>query len=316
MKNSDLVKMNLKRVLLALAIFAILSELILRYGFGFCDTVLFKADPDFEYISQPNQDRHRFGSHIAYNEASMRSEAIDTNALHILALGDSVLNGGTLTDQGSLATTLLSKQLTKEMKKQVQVLNVSAGSWGPDNAFAYLKKYGDFNSKLLITVFSSHDYNDNMTHEDIVGIHPSYPKKQYILAWMELVDRYLIPRVKRLFPANETDEETRDKALMINKNGKTMNTGFKDIALYAQSENIPLLVFFHPEVKELKENKYSDSGKKVISFYEKLGVPVVKLLETGYKTSYYRDEIHLNEKGQYHLFDVMNKEVEKILLNE
>lgn len=68
-------------------------------------------------------------------------EAVDSSAFIVLGLGDSVINGGVLTDQDSLATTRLSELLSKLIRKKVQVLNVSAGSWGPDNCEAYLNRY-------------------------------------------------------------------------------------------------------------------------------------------------------------------------------
>ncbi|HNR53629.1 MAG TPA: hypothetical protein PKJ19_00560, partial [Flavobacteriales bacterium] len=99
------------------------TEIVLRYGFGFCDAVLMRADPHYEYIAQPMQDRHRFGRHIAYNSLSMRCEEPDTNAVIILGCGDSVINGGSLADQDSLATTILSARLSQEWGRKVQVLN-------------------------------------------------------------------------------------------------------------------------------------------------------------------------------------------------
>ena len=50
-----------KKVILGFAIILILGiEVFLRLYFGFCDAVLMKEDPDFEYIAQPNQKRFRF----------------------------------------------------------------------------------------------------------------------------------------------------------------------------------------------------------------------------------------------------------------
>ena len=89
------------------------------------------------------------------------------NEKRILVFGDSVLNGGSLTDHKKLATTLLEKSLQKSCDPLIRVLNISAGSWGPDNAFSYLKKHGDFNASAIVLFFSSHDAHDNMYHEKI-----------------------------------------------------------------------------------------------------------------------------------------------------
>jgi hypothetical protein len=58
-----------------------------------------------------------------------------------MVFGDSVINGGNLTDHGSLGTTILQDRLGKLNHKHVIVGNVSAGSWGP-GIVAYVKQYG------------------------------------------------------------------------------------------------------------------------------------------------------------------------------
>ena len=59
----------------------------------------------------------------------------------VICFVDSVLNGGSLTDQKDLATTLLEKKL-KEVTPDAYVGNISAGSWGPGNWRAYADEYG------------------------------------------------------------------------------------------------------------------------------------------------------------------------------
>ena len=93
-------------------------------------------------------------------------------------------------DQDSIATTLFSKETG------MQMLNISSGSWGPDNCAAYLKEKGTFGAKAMVLVCSSHDAFDIMSHVPVVGIYPEYPDRQYKLAIWEVIDRYLIPRIK------------------------------------------------------------------------------------------------------------------------
>ncbi|MFN4147524.1 MAG: hypothetical protein ACK4GN_16985, partial [Runella sp.] len=177
-----------------LAILLLIGELILRFVFGFCDAPLYIEDADFEYVLAPNQHRFRFLNVVRTNEVSMRSDPIapqDTTV--VLLVGDSVVNGGNPTDHDDLASTLLEKKLTQHYQHRVRVLNVSAGSWGPDNAFAFLKKKGFFNADLVCLVTSSHDAYDNMSHHQLVGLDPNYPNKQFAVAWVELWVRYLYP---------------------------------------------------------------------------------------------------------------------------
>lgn len=47
----------------------------------------------------------------------------------------------------------------------------------------------------MFLLVSSHNAHDNMTFEPVVGIHPSYPKENYKLAYWELLERYILPRI-------------------------------------------------------------------------------------------------------------------------
>ena len=124
------------------------SEVALRTVWGFCDAPLSIASDKYEYIFAPNQNRHRFKKHIKYNSFSQRSEEPKKGKKKWLGCGDSVINGGSQTDQKDIASTLF------EEKTGVQMLNISAGSWGPDNCAAYLNEKGTFDAEGIILVVS------------------------------------------------------------------------------------------------------------------------------------------------------------------
>ena len=287
--------MKIKYLVIGFLVFALASELFLRYYLGFCDAVLIKEDPDYEYIAQPDQNRFRFRNHVIYNSFSMRNGPVDTAAIRILVFGDSVINGGVLTDQDALATELLSKWISDSTGINVQLLNVSAGSWGPDNCFAYLKKHGDFGAKAILLVVSSHDAFDNMNFENIVGKSESYPDYQYRIAWMELIERYLIPNLKQLLKPDNDDPYA---GLAINKNAPEFNSGFKGIAEYAEAHSIQLAIFLHAERKETEAGAYDDKGKQIIDFTSERHIMLIPELKNPLSEDDYRDVIHPNEQGQ------------------
>jgi len=271
-------------------------EIFLRLHYGFCDAVLIKEDSNFEYIAKPNQQRYRFGKHINYNKESMRSEEIDSTAIIILGFGDSVINGGTLTEQDSLATTILSDSLSTIKGQKVQFLNISAGSWGPDNCYAYLKKYGNFGAKSIYLFVSSHDAYDNMNFQKIVGINQSFPDKQYLLALYELVDRYLIPRLKSIF--KKTVSNSDNLGINKKKDNSVFNTGFLSFLSYSKEKNIPLVIFLHAERAELKNGIYNEQGQEIIQFAKSNNIQLISDLDNGLSINEFRDNIHINEKGQ------------------
>jgi hypothetical protein len=210
-----------------------------------------------------------------------------------LGFGDSVINGGALTDQDSLATTIIESKYRQDHGDGFRFLNISAGSWGPDNCAAYLNKYGPFNAKMLILFVSSHDAHDNMTFERTVGVHQSYPDRPYPLAMFELVDRYIKPR---LFGA--IADTTRTNELMINKNGPAFNPGFEFFKSYTQQHNIPLVVCLHAETKEIEAGKFNDQGAEILEFCARNEIKVISGLDIGEQLTDFRDDIHINESGQ------------------
>lgn len=292
----------------------VIIELTLRFKFGFCDALLYQSSDKYEYIAQPNQDRYRLGAHIRCNSYSQRNnEEPDSIKTKILGLGDSVLFGGTWMDQDSLATTLFSQETG------MQMLNISAGSWGPDNCAAYLKEKGTFDAQAMVLVCSSHDAYDIMSFFPVVGNFPTYPDKQYPLAICELIDRYLIPRGKMLFAkysAKLDPDATVVKAAQhtsVAKKSATFNPGFDQLKAIADSLHIPFAIYLHAETGELQQDSYNEMGQQICQWAETNKVLLMKGLKNGEKPEMYKDIIHLNEKGQRHLASCLEQLVNELL---
>lgn len=295
-------KKNLKLLLsFVLLVLFIAIELVLRFCFGFCDAVLYQSSPAYEYIAQPNQHRYRFFSHIDYNSFSQRSEEPDSAKNIILGLGDSVIFGGTMLDQDSIATTLFSKETG------MQMLNISSGSWGPDNCAAYLKEKGTFGAKAMVLVCSSHDAFDVMGHIPVVGIYPNYPDKQYKLAIWEVIDRYLMPRIKVYFRGKQLldpDAQVVEKVKSdegVAKKALNFDPGFDQLLQISEEKHIPFFIYLHPEVGEVMSRKYKEGGLMIMEWAKTHHVKLIDGLNEGVTVDMYRDVIHLNEKGQRNL---------------
>ncbi|HCN53913.1 MAG TPA: hypothetical protein DIS88_09035 [Prevotella sp.] len=295
-------------VLLLLVLIVLLAsvEILARKVFGFCDALLYEPSNRYEYIQQPNQDHYRFFAHIHYNAYSQRSDAPNPHRRIILGLGDSVLFGGTMLDQDSIATSLFSKETG------MQMLNIACGSWGPDNCAAYLKEKGMFGAKAMFLVVSSHDAHDNMSFQPVVGIYPNYPDKQYSFALWEIIDRYVRHRVSSLFhskklldpDAQVADGQTNEK---VARKAISFNPGFEQLRLMADSCHIPLIVYLHGEVGEVEERKFNEMGKEILAWASAHRVKLVNGIQYGETKDMYRDAIHFNNKGQRHLADVMER---------
>jgi hypothetical protein len=312
------------RILILIVLLAGTAEIVLRVKYGFCNSPLYISDPDFEYIYAPNQDVKRFGYTLRTNHFSMRNEEVlPTDSLVILLIGDSVVNGGSLTDQDSIASTIMEKRFLHDFKTRVRVLNISAGSWGPDNIAAYLKKYGTFKAKLICLVTSSHDAHDIMSHQSPVGIDPGMPDKQYKVALYELWDRYgwmffyfYHTFYDSLFSSPKTDQnpqkETTDPANTesakqeelnnagIRKPGLTFNPGYEQLHELARQQSIPFFIYLHPEISEIESGRFNDQGEEIIDFAKKKNIRLINELGFCVSTKLYRnmDVVHYNSQGQ------------------
>lgn len=304
-------KLKIKHCLLGISLIVILLELILRYVFGFCDAVLYQSSPAYEYIAQPNQHRYRFFSHIDYNSYSQRSEEPDSTKTIVLGLGDSVIFGGTMLDQDSIATTLFSKETG------MQMLNISSGSWGPDNCAAYLKEKGTFGAKAMVLVCSSHDAFDVMSHIPVVGIYPNYPDKQYKLAIWEVIDRYLMPRIKVYFRGKQLldpDAQVVEKVKSdegVAKKALNFDPGFDQLLQISEEKHIPFFIYLHPEVGEVMSRKYKEGGLMIMEWAKTHHIKLIDGLNEGVTVDMYRDVIHLNEKGQRNLANSLKKMINR-----
>lgn len=290
-----------------LFLFLIVSEIILRFLIGLGNVAIYREDKDYEYFYESNQDVYRFGNHIVTNEYGMRSKTVDKKKKFIiLEFGDSVLNGGAHVDQNELATTIEENELNENFNDQVQILNISAQSWGISNAFAFMEKHGDFNANLIVLVFSSHDLNDNMHFRKVVGEHNAWPDQQPALALTDLWLRFLWPPVKRFFSGEEEYEYLKGF------DDSRLNPGWEKFFKYSNKMNIPILVYLHASQKEIEEGIYDHQGKKIMKMCKNRNVRIITDLNA-FKNSNdaFIDNIHLNEAGHLIMAELLLPELEK-----
>ena len=280
-----------------------IGEIFARYYLGLGTPPLSISDPRIEYMFKPNQDVYRFGNHFITNQYGMRSEPFSkkksSNELRIMVFGDSVVNGGNLTDHAKLATSILKEKLTKILSKNVVVGNISAGSWGPGNWLAYTKEYGFFDADIIILVISSHDYIDNPTFQPLDK--NTHPTKQPVSALLEGIERYLpryLPQIPTKSIATENHQYIPDETEVKKGLGDLKN--FLELA---KNNSNNVFVFQHYEKPEI-EGGYPQIGNKLIKeICNQLGIIPISLehyfrqsIEDGLNPYY--DQIHPNNLGQ------------------
>lgn len=287
---------------LACALLIVGAELFARFHLGLGDPMLWMDDPTIEYMFRPNQRGRQFGNEYLYNEYSMRSASMapvktDPNELRILFFGDSVLNGGHMTDQDCLATEIVRRVLQTRLQRPVAVGNISAGSWGPKNCLEYAKRFGLFGADVVVLVVSSHDYADNPAYLPVAGTSPIYPAEKPPCALYEAITRYLpmyLPRAAHRENAQENAVDEQAIAVAMDAARELVQ-----MALSAEARVIPAQ---HLTVDEVK-NSPQEGHRVFAELWHELGLPSVELgpafadaLKQG--DNPYRDAIHPNALGQ------------------
>ena len=280
-----------------------IGEIFARYFLGLGTPPLSITHPKIEYMYKPNQDVYRFGNHFVTNQYGMRSEPFtkkkSSDELRIMVFGDSVVNGGNLTDQAELATSILKERLAKTLGKNVVVGNISSGSWGPGNWLAYAEEYGFFDADIIVLVISSHDYIDNPTFQPLDK--NTHPTEQPVSALLEGIERYL-PRYLPQIPTSTVATEN-NQYMPGEKEVKQGLGDLKNFLELAKNNSNNVFVFQHYEKLEI-ESFYPKIGNKLIKeICIQLGIISISL-ETYFRRSIkdgfnpYHDEIHPNKIGQ------------------
>jgi hypothetical protein len=321
------VKKNLVWIVSLLIPAAIVGEIGAKYYLGLGTPPLVVTHPRIEYMFKPNQDVYRFGNHFITNQYGMRTEPFNSQKINsefrVMVFGDSVLNGGNLTDHSALSTTILKNKLSEVKGENVVVGNISAGSWGPGNWLAYAKEYGFFGANVVVLVISSHDYADNPTFE---SLNPNtHPTAAPISALFEGATRYL-PRYLPVLRAENNNTIETDK-FIEESDEKESQKGLGDLKSFleiAKSNSNNVLVLQHWEKLEIDKDSAHLGNEKIKMICEHLRVSCVSLkpyfsrsMKSGINP--YRDNIHPNKIGQeliseaifVHLSKVMPITIEK-----
>jgi hypothetical protein len=293
------------RSIAAFAIAVLAGELFARYYLGLGTPPLYLEHPTIEYVYRPNQDVRRLGNRFLINAYGMRSESFPPHKrqgeLRVMVFGDSVLNGGVLTDHAALATTLLAQKLKERTGREVTVGHISAGSWGPGNWLAYAREYGFFDADVIALVASSHDYGDNPTFAKLNEL--THPTRRPVSALVEGMTRYL----PRYLPSTDSNSASVDASgYAPTPTDEEARRALADLGSFlesAQQHAGAVIVFQHFEKRELGFTAPPAGYLRIKMLCDELGIagislaPVFKAaLQRGLKP--YRDNIHPTDLGQ------------------
>lgn len=248
-----------------------------------------------DYMFAPNQDVDRFGNRQLYNEYGMRNRPVTVwgDARRVLVFGDSVLNGGNLTDHESLATTAAMRQTSG-----IVFANISAGSWGPDNILGWIETYGLLGAETAILVLSSHDAGDAPTFEPLNPA--THPTAQPFSALWEGITRYspqYLPSSIGGYLTPEISLKSRPENQRVGRDGIDV---LPEIMTILADEGVRVCVVLHATLSERRNGEF-EGINDIAEVLRGSGSPVVQLHEIDSGTTpseLYRDDIHINDAGQ------------------
>ncbi len=315
--------MRIKRTHIVLSTISVVvtivaGEIFARYYLGLGTPPLSITHPIIEYMYKPNQDVYRFGNHFFTNQYGMRTIPFNAekgnNEYRIMVFGDSVLNGGNLTDHSELATSILQNTLDDPaLKQDIIVGNISAGSWGPGNWLTYAEEYGFFGADAIVLVISSHDYVDIPTFQPLNE--NTHPTEMPLSALIEGITRYL----PRYLPQLGTGEAGNEPDRFDEKiNEQHALKGLRDlrsfIELAKNNATTNILVLQHLEKAEIEKGSPNPGYQRIKEVCESLRIMCVSIepyfLESMEKgANPYRDNIHPNQIGQQLIANAILKNI-------
>lgn len=280
-------------------------EAVCRYGLQLGDPPLVVRDPLCGYRFAPSQSVQRFGNTVSYDDRSARGNGVEPNAteaFRVLIMGDSVVNGGALTDDADTANGLLNDLGFRLGGQRLSFRSVSAGSWAPPQQLGYLRAYGTADANAIVLVLSSHDALGR--HEGTVS---PFPSQKPWLAAEELVLRYVLQQKQHFFDSGDGWEATAANVPNEIANAADPTAVslwcLDQICGFCKDNQLPLTFVLWPTRKEAVAGAWDRLHDAITSVLSKNAMICIDLLadvrmQRDFANRLYRDDIHPTIAGQ------------------
>ena len=280
-------------------------EAVCRYGLGLGDPPLVVRDPLCGYRFAPSQSVQRFGNTVSYDDRSVRGNIVEPNAtdpFRVLIIGDSVVNGGALTDDADTADGVLNDLGVRLGGRRLSFRSLSAGSWAPPQQLGYLRAYGTANANAIVFVLSSHDALGR--HKGNV---PPFPSQKPWLAAEELVLRYVLQQKQHIFDSGDGWEATAANVPTEIANAADPTAVslwcLDQICGFCKGNQLSLTFVLWPTRKEAVAGAWDylyDAITSVLAKNEMICIDLLADVRTqpDFANRLYRDDIHPTVAGQ------------------
>lgn len=271
----------------------------------------------YGYRVAPDQDIRRFGHRVFINHQGLRNEPITplpaVGTLRILCLGDSITNGGAVTDQDDTYPYQLQRRLDSGARK-VEVLNASAPGWAIANEAGWLRENGVFGSQAVVFTIGTLDLFQEFAGPETVDEHPSFPSRAPALALEDLVTHYVVPRILR---GRTADPGAGLSAQSLQEARENIGQ-LVDMAQRArQAGAIPAVLFIEQPGRHEMSDAYTVAAKTLLfaklSQHEIAHADSREAVERAGGAALFRDGLHPNTEGYKVLARVAGDMLDPIL---
>lgn len=244
----------------------------------------------------------------------MRTEMIEPSPLNdtmrLFFIGDSIVNGAWWTDQNETISALVQKDIEKKLSQTIEVLNASANSWGPRNQLAYLKRFGTFDSPVILLVINTDDLFATKPTPLRVGKDINYPDQQPILAVEEILEKVFsrnpnIPGMDKIM--GERGDRVGFNLEAIEK--------MKAIATENESQFMMVLTPLKREMNPEPRDYEKVARKRLQDWVDTNHVEFIDFLPIFAKQenidTLYRDHIHLSPLGE----QLVSEHISELIIN-
>ena len=283
------------------------GELVARYALGLGDPPITVPDAELEYHLAPGVYR-RFGNTVTIDERFMRGGPFPRSReadgrRRVLVMGDSVINGGGQTDDADLATARLARAV------DAAVGNASAGSWGPANLLAWVRRFGLADVDALVVVVSSHDVADV---PEFTAARTPVPAS----ALIEGITSYALPRARGALGLADPPEPERTPDELAADTESAL-AALRELVDLARTAGVPVAIVHHATWAETEGELWEPGHSVLAATAAELGVPWVetrpryaRALAEG--RHIYRDSIHPTAAGQAVLAEALADALDRL----
>jgi hypothetical protein len=206
-------------------------------------------------------------------------------------------------DQDETIPELLEKNIDRGTGLDGEVLNASAPSWGIENEFEYIRRFGIFGSDSVVLVINNADiYQVKSSPEYLYATgrrteRPFSALYEVFLEWTgKNKSRYRSPEY--------------DATEIFNKHRRII---FRDLAGLVQEKGKRFILVMIPP-----ERKNTPEGRLPLVYKEEEGFTVIDLANgpSPLKKDHYIDQIHLNKKGNQKIADLIYDELRPTIVKK